>query len=238
LTAPIGTIGLGQYFCGARHMTVSDIQTEPLPPNPRVLARWSALAGMAGPIFFVLVFTLAGALSPRYSPLRQPISDLGATGPYRWIQNTNFVLSGLLLLAFIFGFFWQMRPVIPRAWLRLSTFCLILTGAGLTMVGFFPTDIPGFPPVSLHGLMHDILFFVIFGALLIALFVIGWRLRQNPAWHRDGWYATITGLGMIALFVVLAIMTQRQLGGLFQRIFEIEAFAWYVVMGWRLFRMA
>jgi len=218
-------------------LTASDIQTEPPPPNAHILARWCALAGVAGPILFVLLFTLAGALSPGYSPLLQPISDLGAIGPYRWIQNTNFVLSGLLLLAFVFGFFWRMRPVIPRTWLRLSTFCLILTGAGLTIVGFFPTDIPGFPPVSLHGLVHDILFFVIFGALLIALFVIGWRLRKNPAWHRDGWYVTITGLGMIALFVVLVIMTQRQLGGLFQRIFEIEAFAWYVVMGWRLFTM-
>jgi len=216
-------------------MTAGDIQTEPLPTNSHAIARWSGLAGVAGPILFVLLFTLAGALSPGYSPLRQPISDLGAVGPARWIQNINFVLSGLLLLAFVFGFFWQMRPVIPKTWLRLSTLCLVLTGAGLTIVGFFPTDIPGFPPSSLHGLVHDILFFVIFGALLIALFVIGWRLRQNPAWRRDGWYATITGLGMIALFVVLVIMTQRQLGGLFQRIFEIEAFAWYVVMGWRLF---
>jgi hypothetical protein len=42
---------------------------------------------------------------------------------------------------------------------------------------------------------------------------------------------------MIALFIALIIMTQRHLGGLFQRVFEIEAFAWYVVMGWRLFAM-
>jgi len=216
---------------------MSDVQTEPLPPKIRVVARGCALAGIIGPIFFVLVFLPAGELTPGYSPLSQPVSDLGAIGPYRWIQNTNFVLSGLLLLAFAFGFFWRMQLMIPQMWLLFSTFCLILTSAGLSIVGFFPTDIPGFPPVSLHGLVHDILFFVIFGTLLIALLIIGWQLRKNPAWHRYGWYTTIMGIAMIVLFTLLVIMTQRHLGGLFQRIFEIEAFAWYMIMGWRLFRM-
>lgn len=196
-----------------------------------------ALGGVAGPILYTLVFILAGFFHPGYSSLEQPISNLGALEPNAWIQNANFVVSGLLFIAFAFGFFQMLRPMSSGQWLKVSTVFLVLSGVGLACAGFFHTDIPGFPPTTVHGVIHNIIFFVVYLSLLIALFIIGWHLRKIPFWRGYGWYSIITGLVMIGLFFGLGAASTHHLGGLFQRIFELEAYAWYVVMGLRLFTL-
>jgi hypothetical membrane protein len=195
------------------------------------------LAGVLGPLLFTGVYTIDGFLLPSYSALLEPISNLGVEGPATWIQNTNFVLSGLLLVAFAVAFYQQLRPLINRGWLIACTFFLVLTGGALASAGFFHTDLPGYPPVTLHGLIHDIIFFVVFFSLLFAISITGLQLRKTPGWRAFGWYSILTALGMLALFVLLAAMTDTHLAGLFQRIFEDEAFAWYVVMGFRFFTL-
>ncbi len=67
------------------------------------MTRWLLSAGIVGPVLFVLAFTIAGALRPGYSPVRDVVSDLGA-GPGSWLQNANFAVFGVLLLAFAAGF--------------------------------------------------------------------------------------------------------------------------------------
>ncbi len=196
-----------------------------------------ALAGVAGPILFTGVYTIDGFLLPSYSALLEPISNLGAEGPATWIQNTNFVLSGLLLVAFVVAFYQELRPLIRRGWLLLCTFFLTLTGIVLASAGFFHTDLPGYPPVTLHGVIHDIIFFVVFFSLLFAITITGLNLRKTIGWRAYGWYSILTAVGMLILFVSLAAMSDSHLAGLFQRIFEDEAFAWYVVMGFRFFTL-
>jgi len=194
-----------------------------------------ALAGVVGPIFFVLMFTIAGWLVPDYSPLRQSVSSLGAEGPHTWIQNTNFVIFGLLLLAFAVGFFQQMREVLKREGLVVSTVLLVLTGAGLVNDGFFTEG----SVTTLHGLLHGLGFLIIFGSLIAALFLIGGQLRPIAAWRGYGWYSMITGLITLGLLVLSAALADPlQMAGLFQRFLAGEAFAWYVVMGCRLFTFA
>jgi hypothetical membrane protein len=196
----------------------------------RLITAWS---GIIGPILFFVISMIDGFLHPNYSALSEPISNLGAKAPNTWIQNANFFLSGLLLVIFAIGFFWQLRPIVRRWWMIVSTFFLLLTGICLALPSVFPTDIPGYPPATIHGLIHDILFFVVFGTLLIAVLLSGLHLRNIPGWHRYGWYSIIQAIVMGSLFVLLAAVTVSDGGlmGLFQRIFVYEAFSWYVVMG-------
>jgi hypothetical protein len=49
-----------------------------------------------------LVFLLEGATRTNYDPLRHPVSSL-AFGDYGRVQSTNFVVAGLLTLAFSVG---------------------------------------------------------------------------------------------------------------------------------------
>ena len=203
------------------------------PPLKRAIAlQFCALAGILGPIFFVLGFTIAGWLDPGYSPLRQSVSALGAEGPYPWIQNSTFVLFGLLLMVFAVGFFHQMREVLGPEGVVVSTVFLMLTGAGLVNDGFFTEG----PVTTLHGLLHGLGFLVIFGSLVAALWLIGNQLRSSSAWRGYGWYTLLTNwVTLGVLFSSAALADPLQLTGLFQRILVVVAFGWYVVMGWRLF---
>lgn len=204
----------------------------------RLRGKWSlslrlfVLAGIVGPPLFVLVFTIDGLLTPDYSPLSQSVSSLGADGPNAWIQDSNFVVFGLLLIAFAVGFSKIMQEVLSREQLRASTLLLVLTGIGLVNDGFFTQG----SVTTFHGTLHNLGFLVIFASLIGALLLIGRQLSNSPAWRGYGWYSTITGFLTLALLVIsVPLADPLQLGGLFQRIVAVEAFGWYVVMGSRLF---
>ena len=74
----------------------------------KTLLACGAIAGL----LFVLVFLLEGATRADYDPLRHPVSSL-ALGDYGWVQSANFVVAGLLTLAFSVGLRRVFRP--PRA---------------------------------------------------------------------------------------------------------------------------
>ena len=195
-------------------------------------AQLLALAGIVGPILFVLVFTIDGWWSPGYSPLSQSVSSLGTTGTYAWIQNTNFVVFGLLLMAFAVGFSQLLREVLGKEGVWVSTLLLLLTGVGLVNDGFFTQD----SVTTFHGLLHALGFLVIFASLIIALLLIGRQLSSIATWRGYGWYSTITGLVTLGVLVLSAVLADPlQMAGLFQRILVVVAFGWYVVMGCRLF---
>lgn len=198
----------------------------------RLITAW---AGIIGSILFFVVSMIDGFLHPNYSTLNEPISNLGAIAPNAWIQNANFLLSGLLLVIFAIGFFRLLRPIVRKWGVIVSTFFLLLTGVCLALASVFPTDIPGYPPLTLHGVIHDIIVFVVFGTLLIAVLLSGLYLRKTPGWRGYGWYSIIEAVVMGLLFVILAAVTVSDGGlvGLFQRIFVYEAFSWYVVIGIR-----
>src|SRR5437773_9968632 len=83
--------------------------------------RFLLLGGVIAPILFILVFSVVGATRPGYSPFSQMISDLGAVGANTWIQNTNFIVTGSLLVAFAIGFYQAMAQVVKRRPLLVSS---------------------------------------------------------------------------------------------------------------------
>lgn len=109
---------------------------------------------------FVTLFLVEGAVRPEYNPLRHPVSSL-ALGDLGWVQTVNFLVAGLLMLAFAVGLRRALRP------LEGSTWGSLLVGAsaiGLLGAGVFVADpIDGYPPgaldrslhSSLHGVLHD-----------------------------------------------------------------------------------
>lgn len=129
-----------------------------------ISSRLCAWAGIIGPIFFVVMFTIAGFLHPGYSAFGQMISNLGAEQPFSWLQNVNFFISGLLLSTFAIGFSRQMYSVISRKRLIVSSILLGLVGVGLANEAFCVTDLPG-QTTTIHGILHIIGFLVLFLSL-------------------------------------------------------------------------
>ena len=194
-------------------------------------------AGIIAPIFFVVVFTIAGFLHPGYSAFGQMISNLGAEQPFSWLQDANFFISGLLLIAFAIGFYQSMLSFISHIRLMVSSILLGLVGAGLANEAFFVTDLPN-QATTLHGALHIVGFLVLFLSLIIALILIGRQLLKFPAWRVLGWYSIATSLVTLALILLFFFIGDQipHYVGLLNRVFVIVALTWYVVMGWRLLR--
>lgn len=199
----------------------------------------------AGPLF-VVTFLAEGATRVRYDALRHPVSTL-ALGDYGWKQTANFVVAGLLTLAFAAG----MRRAFPPP--RRSIWGPLLVGVwaiGLIGAGIFPTDpVSGYPlgtpdkltGYSWHGAIHDLAFSLPgFVALAAACFVFcRWFVGRGDR----GWaaYSALTGLVLTAAFVLASVGFGQaedlvDLAGLFQRAAVAVGFGWLTLLALHILR--
>jgi hypothetical membrane protein len=208
-------------------------------PSQRDLtARWWLLAGVVGPLFFVIVYTLAGFLRPGYSPVHQAISDLGV-GSNGWLVDVSCVITGLLLIGFAVGFAALLRPVLSQGWRWLIAVLFALHGLGLVVAGIF-TEAPS--TVMIHWLVGaDLAFF----GPVIAFLIGGLLLRRTTQWRRWGTTLLIGSLLTLVLLVITfwvftpgTPLASLKLGGLMERALLIEIEVWYVALGWLLFALA
>ncbi len=191
------------------------------------------------------MFLVEGATHTRYDPLRQPVSSL-ALGDWGWIQSANFIVAGLLTLAFAAGL---------RRALRLgkgSTLGPLLVGVwavGLLGAGVFVTDpVSGYPPGtpdrlsgnSWHGALHDLFSLLGFVALAAACFVFGRRFagRGNRGWAL---YSAISGVVFAVAFVLSSAGFAQveglvDLAGLLQRVAVVVGFGWLTLLALRSLR--
>jgi hypothetical membrane protein len=214
-----------------------------------LILRLCLWAGIVGPLFFVLVFTIDGFFTPGYSAMRDVVSFLELE-PAGWIQSLNFMLTGLLFLLFAFGFFQWMRPVSTLGWCSVTAILIALTGVGMIMAGLFFPDAPGTAQPSVHGMLHPISFSLIFLSLGIASLLLAGKFLRTPGWRIHGVYSLLTGLfpivaalgNLYSSFVVstasktlfTSTTSQLAVGGFINRILIIVAFAWYVILAIRL----
>lgn len=164
--------------------------------------------------------------------MAEPGSNLGV-GYNSWIMNSNFFLSGVLFVISAVGFYSDMRGVIKRTvWRTLAALLLVLPGIGLINEGFFATDLPGFPPTTLHGVLHIIGFFVIFLDLIFAPIIIGTLLWKTSFWRSYSVYSILTGLLLTPLSIVFLFYSTShipQIAGFAERLLIGVTFLWYAV---------
>lgn len=195
--------------------------------------RWLGLGGVVGPVMFVVAFTAAGTTRPGYSPVRQPVSDLGV-GAEGWQLNVPLVVLGLLLVAFSVGFLstFAAETGRPRPWLPAGL--LMVPGLGFAFAGIFPL------PNPIHWLAGATLVFL---GSIPAFFITGRLLRRDPAWRPWGTYAVVTGAATAALVAAMFALANPDspaaslpITGLAERAVFAVMLAWYVATGWRVFR--
>jgi hypothetical membrane protein len=204
----------------------------------KVSIRLLLAGGAIGPLLFMVVFLIEGATRPHYSVWQDGVSalELGEGG---WMQSTNFIVCGALVLGFAIG----LRLLLRTG--RGSTWGPILLGiVGLCMIGagIFVTD-PGlgYPheastiTLTVHGTLHNLISLVGFISLPAACFVLARRDAADPASRGWAWYSVATGLLVVVFFVLTAVV--EVLGGptgLTQRIFLIVGWSWIALLAIRL----
>ncbi len=197
---------------------------------PKILAA----VGVVAPIMFCSVFTIAGLMRPGYDPLRQYVSEL-ALGPNGWLQTANFLVMGLLLIAFAAG----LHHGIPDG-PRVSPALLVVAGVGFLLSGVFARDLPGSTP-TLSGDVHKYASYILL-ALPLASLSIAPHLKQDPCWRVLAPYSVAAGLLTLLLlpgyFWGIQAASLQPWMGLYQRILIAIPMSWLEVMAVRLLLVA
>ena len=201
-----------------------------------------AVCGIAAPILFALAVIVLGFLREDYSHISHTISDLGEIGtPNMAGQNVNFILTGLLILAFSFGLY---RGTGPGKRVKGGSLLVSVIGLGVAGAGVFPDDpscpSPGCNSVAANG--HAVAGFMVFPLIPFAILLFARGLGRDTAWRRYRTYSLVTGIVLMALLVlfvgVLFDSTLESWAGAIQRLLLASWFQWIAVMAIRLFRLS
>jgi hypothetical protein len=124
--------------------------------SPLVSTRALLTAGVvAGPVFLGTVVVQALAHDDFHLRVH-PLSSL-ALGDHGWVQVTNFLVSGVLLMAFALGLRRRLHPGQAGTW---GPVLVAVNGLSLIVAGLFLADpINGYPAgaveeVTAHGIVH------------------------------------------------------------------------------------
>ena len=151
-------------------------------------------------------------------------------------MTANFFVFGLAIIAFAIGFF---RSLPRGSW--VGSALLVICGLGIFASGIFPTDLKGAPETDAGGL-HNLLFLVVFLALIISYIFSALALRRLAGWRAHTWATALMPIVVFGLLFVLIGFGSDvgdplyAIGGLIQRALLAVAFGWMSVIGGGLLR--
>ncbi|WP_211319504.1 DUF998 domain-containing protein [Quadrisphaera granulorum] len=202
----------------------------------RSLLGWGVVAGP-----FYVVLGLALALTRPGFELSHHALSLLMLGEHGWLQRTNLVLTGLMVLAAALG---AARALRDGRGLAIATTTAIYGLALLASAVALPDPAAGFPPgsadvptattISTHGLLH-----IVFGALGFLALAVGtfaeatWRasLGERGAARRS----RLLGAVVLVGFLAGAALAQLVIGTLLLWVAVLAGFAWLALATARLY---
>ena len=200
------------------------------------LIRKLGLAGILGPAIFLLCSTIPATLQPGYNAIKNTISSLVWT-PYGWMQTLGFCALGLLLMVFSTGLY---KGIEKRCGLKAGATALFLVGAGVLLVGVFPTN-PGLDP-TLHGSIHHLAARLVGILFPIAIFSLVFSMKSDRRWKALAVYTVVSGVFVTALIFVWICLAVTGLMnswvGLYERVFMAIAMTWLVAISIRLIMLS
>jgi hypothetical membrane protein len=198
-----------------------------------------AAAGIAGPVMFAMVALVHSLLRQDHNLVAHPISALAA-GTSGWIQNVNFLLFGLLMVAYAVGLHLGVRP---SRWGVVGFAFLVLSGVGLMWGSVFPaTDATG--AFDEDRLLHIPGFIMTFLGAGVGLMVMSRRMAGDPRWQSVATYALATGIAMLVLILVGGGLVRppgaplHAWFGLFQWVLLAVWFPCTIILALRLLRVS
>src|SRR5215213_3948569 len=183
-----------------------------------------AAAGIAGPLLFTVVAVFHSLLRADHSLVALPISAL-AVGPSGWVQDVNFVICGLLFLAYPIGLHLEVRR---RRWGVVGPALLVLSGAGLVLAGVFPAvDASG--NLTYDSLGHTVASFMAFLGTGGGFIVMSQRLAGDPGWRNLATYTLGSGIVVVVLVFAFGALAEEPGAPLHP---WIGLFQWVMVTVW------
>jgi hypothetical membrane protein len=162
-----------------------------------------SIAGILGPVWFIVLVVVQSILQPDYNHIAMPVSALAAW-PAGWMQRINFYGLAAFMASFAIG----VNAAISRTRFgRAGIALLLLSCLGLFIAGYFPwIMMNGIPTETKPHAVGAILSFCGASTGFIAL---SQRMGADPQWQRIAPYVLATGIAMLCLFVVLGAFAIR-----------------------------
>jgi hypothetical protein len=195
-------------------------------------------AGMvAGPLFVGIVVALTavewGFLHRAgwtvFGHNEIPYPSYTALGPYGYVQVGNFFVTGLLLLTAVRG----LARNLPGRTGVVARILLLLAGLAVCASAFRTDPVPG--PVSWHGTVHAISFFLVAVGSTFGMLFAGLSLRREPHWRRFGTATAVLAAWQVLVFTVGGGLLP---GDVNFYLFLLGLFGWFFAVGHRLVRRA
>jgi hypothetical membrane protein len=211
--------------------------------RPAQWISWAAWAGIVGPFLFTATFLVQEAFRRgEYDPLAEPVSALEA-GPNGWIQQLNFVVFGVLTIAFAIGLNRGLRPT--RAGI-IGPALLVVSGIGLLLAAVFvPLREVVAGGVTYDPGVHIVAGFTFFLSSALGLIVVSRRVARDKRWRGIAPYPLAAGIGALVgfaiggAFVVPDDAPLHDWAGLYQRVVVLAViFPCRVVLSLRLLQIA
>jgi len=192
---------------------------------------------LAGPLFTTAWF-LVGLVHEDYDPMRHAISSL-SVGKFGWAQDANFILTGILTLAFAFGLWATLQSSGGSIW---GPLLVAAAGGGFIGDGLFITDpLNGYPPgapvlpvpPTRTGWLHLLFAALVFGLPAAGLVLA--RLFNKQEARKWAIYSAVTAIIFILLYLItiagfLKVDGLANYAGLLQRISLTIVLAWLTLI--------
>ena len=189
------------------------------------------LAGILGPIVYILNVILGGLITPNYSHIKNAVSELTQRGaPNIEILSTLFVVSAIMIL--LFGIAIMMRYKHQNRRLYAGGLLIVIYGIlAASLASVFPQDPLGGEstfPGTMHLVIAGLTAFVIMGGILLSGLGMG---KKTGPWRHFKLNSVIT---VILVFVFgaptpILIMNNIELLGLFERLTQLAYLQWFFV---------
>jgi hypothetical protein len=202
-------------------------------PADRVTRSLLGYGVIAGPVY-VVVAIAQGLTRDGFDFSRHQWSLLSNGGP-GWIQVVNFVLTGLMVIAFAAGLRRALSPGIGASWAPrlIGAYGVSLIAAGILRADpalGFPVGTPDGPgTVSWHGIAHLAAGGLGFTCLAIGCFVMA---RRYSSERRRGLaqFSRVTGAVFLAGFAMIASSGGMPIANIFFTVAILLVWAWISVV--------
>jgi len=184
------------------------------------------------------VLVVLGQTQFAYNAFRSDISLL-VLGDNGWVQTANFIVFGLLIIAFQAGLHRAIAP--GRMWGAISVLAMA-SGLGLVSIAVFPTDRIG--TWTVHGAIHLGVVAALAVLLPLSCLVTAARVKRNRAWRGYAQFSVligaVTGVSTVALLLVWsgAWRASHPWLGLYERTAFALPSAWMEILAIRLLRLS
>ena len=190
-----------------------------------------AIAGILGPLMWVISDLTAGLSTPNYSLIQNSISSLALTR-IGWLQTIGFLVLGLLVEIFAAGLLFNVKR---KRWFHLGVGIFVIWGFALLLIGAFHTDPVGVTR-TLEGRIHGMTASTAFEIFPLALLSLMPSIKRDDNWKDLYRYTGIAFILAVLLLVTIKIVQEKSgWFGLAERLLVWNMILWVEVSAVNLF---